>query len=323
MSILATERAGARDIPMIDISGLRGRAAERSAVARDLRAACTDTGFFYITGHGTQAALIEEVFRQSQLFFALPDEHKFDLVTDKSQCRRGYEPSRVQTLEPGAPPDLKEGFLAGLDLPSDHPVVRNDPINHGPNQWPRHLPRLKEAMTAYFEEMMRVSGMLMTGLALSLGLPDDYFDGFCDTPIAILRLLHYPPQPPNPAPGEKGCGAHTDWGGITVLLQDGAGGLQVLSADGSWIPAPPIAGTFVVNIGDLFARWTNNLYRSTVHRVINTSGRARYSVPFFFDGRSDHLVSCIPTCAGDARRFADVTVRGHLEEMVRRTYGTG
>lgn len=321
MSILTTDCAP-RELPVIDISGLTGAATERNAVARKLRVACTDTGFFYVTGHGVTAELIGQVFRQSQIFFALSVEQKLVLVIDKSPCHRGYEPLRVQTLEPGAPPDLKEGFQMGLDLPADHPVVHNDPVNHGANQWPEHLPQFKDVMTSYMEEMMRVSRMLMMGLAVSLDLPDDYFDDFCDTPVTNLRLLHYPPQPANPAPGEKGCGAHTDWGGVTVLLQDDAGGLQVLSADGSWIAAPPITGTFVVNIGDLFARWTNDLYRSTVHRVINTSGRDRYSVPFFFDGRSDHLVSCIPTCCceGESRRFADITVRGHLQEMIRRTY---
>jgi isopenicillin N synthase-like dioxygenase len=322
MSILTGERADTRTIPLIDISGLQGTAAERHAVVDKLRAACTDTGFFYITGHGLPGSLIEQVLSQSHQFFALPAEQKLAIASDKSPCRHGYEPMRKQTLEPGAPPDVKEGYLAGEDLASDHPAVQNDPVNIGPNQWPEQLPQFKQVMTTYTEEMKRISGMVMAGLALSLDLPEDYFEDFCSMPILTLRLLHYPPQPPNPAPGEKGCGAHTDWGGITLLLQDDAGGLQVQAADGSWIPAPPIAGTFIVNIGDLFARWTNNLYRSTVHRVINVSGRDRYSVPFFFDGPSDHLVSCIPTClpTGAVPHFPDITVRGHLEEMVRRTY---
>jgi isopenicillin N synthase-like dioxygenase len=307
-------------LPIIDIAGLNGSFTERQAVARHLRKACTETGFFYITGHGVPAALIDRVFGQSHAFFALPMEQKLAVAMAQSSCRHGYEPLKAQTLEPGAPPDLKEGFLAGEDLAADHPAVVNDPNNVGPNQWPEQLPAFKQTMIAYIEAMKGLAKTLMHGLARSLELEEDYFDDFCRDPILTLRLLHYPPQPPNPAPDEKGCGAHTDWGGITVLLQDEAGGLQVQHANGSWIPAPPIAGTFVVNIGDLFARWTNNLYRSTVHRVINTSGRNRYSVPFFLDGRSDHLVSCIPTCAGDARLFPDTTVRGHLQEMVRRTY---
>jgi isopenicillin N synthase-like dioxygenase len=322
MSSMNDAHADLRGIPVIDVSGLWRSASERKAVAREMRKACTDTGFFYITGHGVSPALIDKLLRQSQLFFALPAEQKLLLNIDKSACRHGYEPLRAQTLEPNAPPDVKEGFLAGLELPLDHPAVRIDPINQGPNQWPDGLPEFRNVLISYMEEMTRTAGILIQCLALSLDLPEDYFDAYCDTPITTLRLLHYPPQPANPAPGEKGCGAHTDWGGITLLLQDNAGGLQVQSADGDWIAAPPIPGTFVVNIGDLFARWTNNIYRSTVHRVINLSGRDRYSVPFFFEGRSDHLVSCIPTCreAGETRHFADVTVREHLEEMVRRTY---
>ena len=320
MSIAQSEAADARKLPIINVSGLHGDAIDRRVVARELRLACTNTGFFYITGHGVPTAQIDRVFQQSRAFFALPMEEKLALSMTQSACRHGYEPLKAQTLEAGAPPDLKEGFLAGEDLVADHPAVRNDPANIGPNQWPPHLPEFKDAMISYIREMKGLTKTLMHGLALSLDLEETYFDDFCRDPILTLRLLHYPPQPPNPVPNEKGCGAHTDWGGITVLLQDSAGGLQVQHADGSWISAPPITGTFVVNIGDLFARWTNNLYRSTVHRVINKSGRDRYSVPCFLDGRSDHLVSCISTCAGEKRLFPDTTVRGHLEEMVRRTY---
>jgi isopenicillin N synthase-like dioxygenase len=322
VSVAQSESDKGQKLPVIDVSGLSGSANDRAAVARELRLACTNTGFFYITGHGIAAESIDRVFAQSRAFFALPMEQKLAVSMAQSSCRHGYEPLKAQTLEPDAPPDLKEGFLAGEDLAADHPAVRNDPANIGPNQWPPQLPEFRDIMISYVGEMKKLSKTLMQGLALSLALEDTYFDDFCRDPILTLRLLHYPPQPPNPAPNEKGCGAHTDWGGITVLLQDSAGGLQVQHADGSWISAPPIPGTFVVNIGDLFARWTNNLYRSTVHRVINKSGRDRYSVPFFLDGRSDHLVSCIPTCAGERRLFPDTTVRGHLEDMVRRTYAT-
>ncbi len=320
MVALAAKTVASNSLPVIDIGGLTGDFAARRAVARQLRSACVDTGFFYIKGHGAPSSLIDEVFRQSRAFFALPMEQKVALTMANSSCRHGYEPLKAQTLEPGAPPDLKEGFLAGEDLAADHQAALDDPGNIGPNQWPPQLPSFKKAMISYVAEMKGLSKTLMRGLALSLDLEENYFDDFCRDPILTLRLLHYPPQPANPAPNEKGCGAHTDWGGITVLLQDDAGGLQVRHADGSWISAPPLAGTFVVNIGDLFARWTNNLYRSTVHRVVNASGRDRYSVPFFLDGRSSHLVSCIPTCAGESRQFPDITVRGHLEEMVRRTY---
>ncbi len=320
MTMLAAKTIASNSLPVIDIAGLAGDFAARRLVAHQLRAACVDTGFFYIKGHGTPPSLIETLFHQSRTFFALPMEQKLALAMANSPCRHGYEPLKAQTLESGAPPDLKEGYLAGEDLAADHPAALNDPGNVGPNQWPPQLPSFKEVMISYLAEMKGLTKTLMRGLALSLDLEEDYFDDFCRDPVLTLRLLHYPPQPANPAPNEKGCGAHTDWGGITVLLQDDAGGLQVRHADGSWISAPPLAGTFVVNIGDLFARWTNNLYRSTVHRVVNASGRDRYSVPFFLDGRSDHLVSCIPTCAGERRHFPDTTVRGHLEEMVRRTY---
>jgi isopenicillin N synthase-like dioxygenase len=238
------------------------------------------------------------------------------------RCLHGYEPLRAQTLEPGSPPDLKEGFLIGLDLPLEHPAVIQDPANYGPNQWPAGVPDFKPVMAAYFREMLRVSQEVLRGLALTLEVPADYFDEFCDTPVSTLRLLHYPTQPEKPLPGEKGCGAHTDWGAVTILLQDDAGGLQVLSRDRGWVHATPVAGSVVVNLGDLMGRWTNNLYRSTMHRVINTSGRARYSVPFFFDGRSDFRVACIPSCLadGDSPRFPPVTVQGHLVEMTQRTY---
>ena len=325
MSLPISVATGATaSIPVIDMAGLNGNEAEKAGVAREIRAACTGSGFFYITGHGLAAVQFERLLEQSRAFFALPLAQKDALAMAKWNCNRGYEPLRGQRLEADAPPDLKEGFQIGVELPAGHPALSYDTSNHGANHWPSDLPEFRRVMEAYLGQMLRVSNLLMRGLALSLDLEEDYFDSFGEAPIATLRLLHYPPQPPNPAPNEKGCGAHTDWGAITLLLQDASGGLEVQTADGKWIPAPPIPGTLVINIGDLFARWTNNLYHSTMHRVINRSGRDRYSVPFFFDGPSDYGVTCIPTClkAGETPLFPQITVKGHLDEMMRRTYGT-
>jgi isopenicillin N synthase-like dioxygenase len=294
-------------IPVIDVRPLRsGPASEIDAVARAIERACTETGFFTIVGHGIDAVLIERVFVHARLLFALPLAQKLALGTARSGGGCGYEPLREQTLEPGTPPDVKEGFLMGRD--PEH------------NVWPS-LPGFRATMEAYAAAMLALARMLLRGMARSLALDDDRFDGFCVEPIATLRLLHYPEQPANPLPGEKGCGAHTDWGAITFLLQDDAGGLQVRGSDG-WIDVPPVPGSFVVNIGDMMARWTNGRYRSMLHRVINTSGRARYAVPFFLDGPPSYEVVCLPSCvrAGELPAFGPITVAEHLAEMVRRTY---
>jgi isopenicillin N synthase-like dioxygenase len=158
------------------------------------------------------------------------------------------------------------------------------------------------------------------GLALSLDLEETYFDAFNSDPLNVLRLIHYPPQPANPLPDQRGCGAHTDFGGITLLMQDDVGGLQVWDETHGWIEAPPVPGTFVVNLGDFFSLWTNGKYRSTLHRVINTSGRQRYSVPFFANGAPDFPVSCIPTCiaAGETPKYMATTLAEHLSEMFRK-----
>ena len=312
-------------LPLIDISGLRSHdPVDQHLVAEQLRQACEQRGFFYITGHGIDPALIGSLFAASQRFFDLPMTEKLAVDKKLSPCNRGYEPLRAQTLESGAPPDLKESFYAGAEVAANDPRVLAGRFNTGPNQWPDTLPGFRTVMQNYYQAAYGLGATIVHGLALSLGVPVSHFDGYLKDASATLRLLHYPPQPANPEPGEKGCGEHTDFGGVTLLLQDEAGGLQVWAKDsGGWIDAPPVPGAFVVNIGDLFARWTNDRYVSTLHRVINVSGCERYSVPFFFTGNPLHKVECIPTCLdeGELPRYPAVTVEQHQIECYRRTYG--
>lgn len=323
-SALEAARVSVATLPIIDISGLSSaNIADRKAVGAALRAACLDKGFFYIKNHGVSEALVSDVFSEAAAFFALPSEQKDEVDKAKSPCNRGYEPLQGQTLEAGAPPDLKEGYYVGPDHAPDDPRVIAGMFNHGANQWPAQRPNFKPVMQAYLNEMMALSARMMEGIALSLDLPENYFDGYNRDPMATVRLLHYPPQPAQARPNQKGAGAHTDFGGLTLLRQDDVGGLQVWDqASDGWIHADPVPGTYVVNLGDMIARWTNDRYRSTVHRVVNMSGRERYSVPFFYTGNYAHTVECIPTCLspGEAPKYPPITVEAHMREMYKRTY---
>ncbi|MEE2720528.1 MAG: 2-oxoglutarate and iron-dependent oxygenase domain-containing protein [Pseudomonadota bacterium] len=323
MTAHSAEHINGNALPIIDIAALRnGDAGAREAVGKEMRAACLDRGFMYVSGHGVDPDLQKQVFAQAATFFGQPEKTKLAIDMTLSPHNRGYERLGGQTLEDGSPPDLKEGLYIGEDIPLGHPRLARSDFNLGPNQWPEGLPGFQDTMNAYYAEMLSLGETLMAGIALSLGLPENYFSDFCHEPLTALKLLHYPPQPANPEPGEKGCGAHTDFGGITMLLQDENGGLQVLGADGDWLHAPPIPGTYVVNLADMISRWTNDTYRSTLHRVINISGRERYSIPFFFSGNPTHEVVALDVCLGDGAspRYQPTTVEAHMREMYDRTY---
>ena len=309
-------------VPLIDVAGSKSKnRCDRLRVADEVRRASLDKGFFYIENHGVPDRLIEAVLGESRNFFASPLIDRLAVGRSHSFCGRGFEPIGGQDLARIGAPDLKEAFDLGVELALDDRRVLAGTENCGPNQWPRGLPSFRPAMEDYFQAMLELAVRLMRVVALSLDLAEDYFEAFFHEPVALLRLLHYPQQPAKPYPGEKGCGAHTDWGAITLLLQDDAGGLQIRDPIHGWLHAPPRAGTFIVNLGDLIARWTNDRYRSTEHRVINLSGRDRFSVPFFFDGNPDYVVTCLPGCSSgaDPAKYSPVTVAGHTEQMRRLT----
>ena len=313
-------------VPAIDLGGfLTGGPAERKRVARRIGEACRNIGFFYIVNHGVPADLRAAAFAEAKRFFDEPLARKLEIDIERSACHRGYFKLGGENLDPEKQTqggDLKEGIKIGRDLPRDHPLVRAGTPLHGPNQWPGDLPGFQETLQSYFDSLNNLGRQLMQAFALALELPEDHFDGDLELPMATVGPLHYPPQQGRISEAQIGAGAHTDFGCLTILAQDEIGGLQVRNAAGDWIDAPFVADSFVVNIGDMMARWTNDIFASTQHRVINTSGRERYSLPFFFDPDHDAEVSCLETCCGPDRpaKYPPTTGLQHLLDMINATF---
>lgn len=320
--IIYTPPSDARDIQVIDLAPASSSdASARKAVAWEIHKACRDTGFFYVANHGVSHDLMAGQLAWAQRFFALPLEDKMKLDMSRNKGPSGYEAMKLQTLDLGSPPDLKEGFQFHREVDAQTSADRG---YRGGNLWPENLPGFRAQMDAYHAAVMQLGKKLMSLLALSLDLPEDYFAQGLEDLMCSVRLLHYPPQPADSAYNQLGAGAHTDWGSITMLLQDDCGGLEVQHASGDWIRATPIPGTFIINLGDMVRRWTNDVYRSTMHRVLNNvSNRDRYSVAAFFNPNYNYRVTCLPTCLGDGEQplYPPCTVGEHIKEMFERTYG--
>jgi isopenicillin N synthase-like dioxygenase len=225
----------------------------------------------------------------------------------------GYERLRSQNFEGKTAGDLKEGFFFGRDLPADHPYVQQGRIHCGNNVYPAEVSDrdlFRDTVNQYHREMTALAENILCVIAMTLNLDEDYFRPFCQEPAAVLRLLHYPPQAPDASADERGIGAHTDFGGVTLLLQDEVGGLQVFDAPTrSWIDVKPTPGALVVNLGNVMMRWSNDTYVSNLHRVINKSGKERFSVPFFYSGNPDFVIDCLPGCEGVAGRSKYAPIR--------------
>lgn len=249
-------------------------------------------------------------------------------LSDLNTYNRGYEHVRAQNFEGKGEGDLKEGFYFGRDLSLDHPSAKKRTFGCGPNVYPdtvNNPAHFRAIIDTYHATIFRLAQDVLRVLAMSLNLKPDTFDEFGNNALAILRLLHYPPQPPDASEDERGIGAHTDFGGVTLLLQDDVGGLQVYDAPSStWIDVAPTPGAYVVNLGNLMMRWTNDLYVSNLHRVINKSGKERYSIPFFFSGNPDYLVECLPGCEepGKGSKYEPIKVEDWMRGRYAATYGT-
>ncbi len=319
-------RVPLEEIPLVDLALFgRGDAASRRRVAGEIGRACREIGFFYITNHDVPATLIEQTFAAALRFFAQPLDLKNCIAIENSPCHRGYFGMGGENLDPTKQHvigDLKEGIKIGRDLPLDHPLVVAGTPLHGPNQWPADLSGWRETMEAYYAGLSALGHELMATFAMALGLEEDFFEDKLTGPMATVGPIHYPHHEGEVSETRLGAGAHTDFGCLTILAQDDNEGLQVRNAAGTWIDAPPIAGTFVVNVGDMMARWTNDLFASTVHRVINRSGRDRYSIPFFFDPDFDADLSCLETCQGpdNPPKYPPTTGGQHLLDRIEETF---
>jgi isopenicillin N synthase-like dioxygenase len=266
-------------IPIIDVSELVEGGPSQRAVAQRLGEACRESGFFYVVGHGVDEALQLGLREMSREFFAKDLETKLRIrMALGGRAWRGY--FRVGDELTSGAPDQKEGVYFGAELAADNPRVLAGTPLHGPNLFPVEPEGFREVVLRYMAALTGLGHRLMAGLALSLDLEESYFADRCTgEPLTLFRIFNYPP----PAdPTLWGVGEHTDYGLLTILLQDDAGGLEVRSRS-RWVSAPPVPGSFVCNIGDMLDRMTRGLFRSTPHRVRNPAPRDRLSFPFFFD----------------------------------------
>ncbi len=303
-------------IPLVDL-GQGSDTVHAEAVAK----ACREYGFFYLRGHDVAEQTIDAAFDAMRVFFANSLETKNTYhIRHSHPHQRGYVPLFEENLGNDSTSDFKESFDLGVDLAPDHPdVLAGKPFSSG-NVWP-DTPGFKDAIATYHAALMQLGQRLVRLTAMGLGLDATFFDAAMRAPVANLRLLHYPET--EHGAEVTGCGAHSDYGFMTILAQDDVGGLEVEAGNGEWIPVEPVSGAFVVNLGDLLTRWTAGLYRARLHRVSVAGGPERFSIPFFLDPNVDAIIDIVPTCRslinGDGLPpiSAGAYPQGHFNETFR------
>ncbi|GAB4852647.1 hypothetical protein Ancab_016862 [Ancistrocladus abbreviatus] len=292
-----------------------------------LKQACLDCGFFYVINHGISQEFMDEVFYESRKFFALPINDKMKLL--RNEKNRGYTPIHDEVLDPEnqVKGDHKEGYYIGVEIPEDDPKAVKPFC--GPNVWPAAdlLPGWRQTMEKYHQQCLEVAQKLARIIALALDLEADFFDKreMLGEPIATLRLLHYEGQASDPSRGIFGAGAHSDYGLITLLATDDVVGLQICKDKDAkpqiWEYVAPLKGSFIVNLGDMLERWSNCVFKSTLHRVIG-NGQERYSIAYFVEPSHDCIVECLPTCksVNNPPKFAPISCAAYLTQRYKETH---
>ena len=308
-------------IPTLDIGRFThpSSAADREAFVAELGAAYREWGFAGIRGHGIDQGLIDGAYDVFKRFFALPEETKRKYHVPGIGGARGYTPFMVETAKDSRYPDLKEFWHVGREIARDSQYAADMP----PNQWPDEVPGFRETAYRLYTTLDALGSQVLSALALHIGLPESWFADKTDFGNSILRPIHYPPITSAEVPNVR-AGAHEDINLITLLVGASAAGLEVMSRKGEWVPFTADADTIVVNIGDMLQRYTNHVYPSTTHRVVNPPGDAarqpRYSTPFFLHPNPDFMIEVLPSCvsADNPSRYPEpITAQGYLEERLR------
>ncbi len=304
-------------IPVIDASALlTGDVGARETLVREFGEAYRTVGFSYIVDHGVDEDLISDLFAASRRFHALSRTEK--MAIELNAANRGFLPINSSmdvntTLAEVTAPNQSESFIAMCEHSADSPEVTAGDYLAGPNQWP-DLDGFRSAVMEYHDAMCRLGRQMMGVAAEALGADPSRIVEHFASPLASARLLRYPPQPADAPPGVFGSAPHVDFGCLTFLAQDDTGGLAVGTPSGEWVQVPPLKGAFVVNVGELLHRWSNGEFLATPHRVINNSGRARYSCPFFFDPHESTVIAPLSSCVGPDHpaAFGPVRAGDHL-----------
>jgi isopenicillin N synthase-like dioxygenase len=319
--------------PVFDLGTFeKGDARKRADLGRQVDEICRTTGFLAVANHGVPQEVIDGVWRKAKAFFDLPFEEKEQAKAPYKGYPYGYLGPELEALAKSrnveTPPDLKESFNGGpAAVPSGLTDADALAFCYAPTIWPEKPLGFVDAWRTYYASMEDLAARIMKVFAAALTLPEDYFARFIDAPVSALRALNYPEQHVPPKPGQLRAGAHTDYGSLTILLpQEGSKGLEIAARDGSWVAVPPIPGAFVINLGDLMQRWTNDRWVSTLHRVVNPSrqegGMARrQSLAFFHQPNWSAEISCLDACLppGQKPKYDSVLSGPYLMSKFRAT----
>jgi len=313
-----------KEIPVIDISPLvepQDNPKSLRKTAKEIENACKNIGFFYVKNHQIPQNHLDAVILVMQEFFNLPEEEKMKIHIGNSDVFRGYTPLGKELTN--AKYDWHECVDFGLDLEPNHPEVIAGNQLLGPNQWPENQPNFRKALESHWDLMILLGRRITEGLAMSLGFDKKKFARFMNKSHSFMRISNYPPYGKDQEENVgDGIGAHIDYGFLTILLQDNIGGLEVKNADNEWVSAPMIPGTFLINIGHMIQRWTNDYYKATVHRVIPPKHETRCSLPFFFEPNFDAIVVPLDTfCSkNNPPRYKPFHFGNYLESKFTTSY---